>query len=194
MNAPRCASPIPLEALLDYWLGDGPPAHEVAIEEHLFSCEQCSGLLGWLIDVAHGTRDLAREGLLRVMVGEAFLDHLGDGGLVLRQYRVAPGGSVACTVTPHDDVMVARLVAPFDPPDRADLVVCDAQGEERMRLPDIAIDPARGEVVFTEPIDALRALGVSTTRMRLVAVEKDGERLLGEYTFHHTPHSGERDA
>ena len=36
-------------------------------------------------------------------------------------------------------------------------------------------------------IEVLRALGVATARMRLVAIEKDGERLLGEYTFNHTP-------
>jgi hypothetical protein len=108
---------------------------------------------------------------------------------VLRQYRVHPGGSVACTVTPQDDVMVARLVAPFELPGRTDLVLCDAGGNEGLRVPDIAVDSSRGEVVFTEPIDALCELGVATARIRLVAVEQSGERILGEYTFNHTPHS-----
>jgi hypothetical protein len=34
---------------------------------------------------------------------------------------------------------------------------------------------------------ALKRQGVFTTQMRLVAVEDAGERLLGEYTFMHTP-------
>ena len=51
------------------------------------------------------------------------------------------------------------------------------------------VDSARGEFVFIEPIDALRELGVATARIRLVAVEDGGDRMLGEYNFNHTPHS-----
>jgi hypothetical protein len=42
-------------------------------------------------------------------------------------------------------------------------------------------------VVLTSRIEQIRALPASTLRMRLLAVAPAGERLVGEYTFHHTP-------
>jgi hypothetical protein len=137
-----------------------------------------------VIDLAGAARSPAPRGLPRVAAGDAFLDRLVDEGLRLRRHRVPPGGSVACTVAPEDDVMVA----PFEPPARSRLVLCDAGGREVVRLPDAAADSSRGEVVLTEPIDPLRELGAATARVRLVAVEERGERILGEDTFNHAPH------
>ena len=44
------------------------------------------------------------------------------------------------------------------------------------------------------PVDMLRAMPASVERMRLIAVEPQGERLLGEYTFDHTPWPGRAGA
>jgi hypothetical protein len=189
VRVPRCAAPLSIGVLSDYWLGDIAPEGEAPIEEHLLGCGECGRRLEWVIGLAAATRALSRRGLLRVVVGDGFIGRLAGDGLRLRQYRVRPGESVACTVTPEDDVMVARLVAPFQPAARIDLVFCDASGVEAWRLPDVAVDPARGELAFIEPIDALRELGVSALRIRIVAVGEIGDRVLGEYTFNHTPHS-----
>jgi len=43
------------------------------------------------------------------------------------------------------------------------------------------------EVVLLERIDRMRALPACVQHLRLVASDTDGERLLGEYTFVHTP-------
>jgi hypothetical protein len=37
-------------------------------------------------------------------------------------------------------------------------------------------------------MERMRALPASTLRMRLLAMAPSGERLVGEYNFHHTPH------
>jgi hypothetical protein len=124
-----------------------------------------------------------------VVVTAALVDRLAREGLRVREYRVAPGGRVACTVTPEDDLVVGRLAAPFPGVGRLDLALCDAEGREQQRWPDIPVSPEGREVVFTAPVDALRALPASVRRYRLIAVESDGERLLGEYTFEHTPSS-----
>lgn len=189
MPRPRCAAPLSPGILSDYWLGALSPEVEEPIEEHLLGCGECARSLQWVIDLAGATRALARRGLLRVVVSVKFLDRLANEGLHLRQYRVTPGGSVACTVTPEDDLMVVRLAAPFEAPARADLVFCGQGGEEEGRLPDVAAEFPRGEVVFTVPIDEIRRLGPGTSRIQIVAVEVSGERVLGEYTFNHTPYS-----
>jgi hypothetical protein len=189
----RCPAPLSLGVLSDYWLGElagGDEApREAGIEEHLFGCDECSRRLQWVVDLAGATRALARRGLLRVVVGDEQLRRLAGEGLRVREYRVESGGSVACTVTPGDDLVVARLVAPFRTSQQVDLVFCDATGSEQGRLPDVPLDSTRGEVVFTEPVDGLRRMGKTTVRVRLVAVESPGERMLGEYVFNHTPHS-----
>jgi hypothetical protein len=38
-------------------------------------------------------------------------------------------------------------------------------------------------------MEPMRALPASTLRMRLLAMTPSGGRLIGEYTFHHTPYS-----
>ena len=47
--------------------------------------------------------------------------------------------------------------------------------------------PAAGEILVLPPATALRKLPAHTQRMRLVAMEEAGERVIGEYTFVHTP-------
>jgi len=189
LSAPSCTSPRSPGDLSDYWLGELPADAEAPLEEHLFGCDACSRRLAWVVDLAAATRALARRGLLRVVVSDEHLGRLAREGLHLREYRVAHGGSVACTIAPEDDLVVARLAAPFAAPERLDLVFCDATGHEEVRLADVAVDSTRRELIFTEPVDTLRRMGVATLRVRLVAVEAGGERVLGEYTFNHSPWS-----
>jgi hypothetical protein len=189
VSAPRCTSPRPPGVYSDYWLGELSAEDEAPLEEHLLGCDECSRRLAWGVALATATRALATRGLLRVVVSDEHLGRLARAGLHVREYRVAPGGSVACTVAPEDDLVVARLAAPFASQERLDLVFCDASGHEEGRLPDVAVDAPRRELIFTEPVDGLRKLGVATLRVRLVAVEKSGERVLGEYTFHHAPYA-----
>jgi hypothetical protein len=86
--------------------------------------------------------------------------------------------------------MVARLQAPLAGVDQVDLLLLDIPGEEPFRLRDIPFDPATGEVVLTPRIDRIRAAPAGRQRMQLMAVARDGERLIGEYTFNHTPWPG----
>jgi hypothetical protein len=103
--------------------------------------------------------------------------------------RLAPGGSVECTVLPGDDLVAARLTADLRNVRHIDLVQCDAEGREHNRLKDIPVSASAQEVVLLERIDRMRALPACVQRLRLVTPGADGERLLGEYTFVHTPSS-----
>jgi hypothetical protein len=182
-----CRTPIDPAVLADYWLALLPPAEEERIEEHLFACDACGDGLREIMQLSEGLRALARSGALRVIVAEEFITHAADTGKRVRQYDFAPGQAVACTIAADDDLLVARLAADLAGAERVDLSLCDPQGVERHRLADIPIRTDTGRVIFHESA-VIGKLSPSTSMIaRLFAVGSDGgERLLGEYTFHHT--------
>jgi hypothetical protein len=124
-----------------------------------------------------------------VVVTPAFLETAGREGLRTREYRVTPGGSVACTVTPEDDLLITRLMADLTGVSRVDLVTLWEGGPDQ-RLEDVPVRADAGELLVAQPMPAMRALGSTVLRMRLLAREGSGERLLGEYTFAHTQTRG----
>jgi hypothetical protein len=186
MSASACPEPLELSVLVDYWLGDLAPAEEERVEEHFLSCAACSERMGDFVALTDGVRGLANLGVVRAVVTSAFLERLVDEGLRVREYRLVPGGSVECTVTPSDDLVAARLAADLRGVQHIDLVKCDAEGREENRLKDIPVSASAREVVLLERIDRLRALPAGVHLVRLVAPDADGERLLAEYTFIHT--------
>ncbi|MBI2156495.1 MAG: zf-HC2 domain-containing protein [Candidatus Rokubacteria bacterium] len=191
MSALACAEPLDLAVLIDYWLGDLAPDAEERVEEHLLGCAACSQRTGDFVALTGGVRSLANFGVVRAVVTSAFLERLIDEGLRVREYRLVPGGSAECTVTPSDDLVAARLAADLRGAEHVDLVKCDADGREENRLKDIPVSASAQEVVLLERIDRIRALPARVQRVRLVAPDADGERLLAEYTFVHTPSSHE---
>lgn len=183
----NCSNPIDAALLADYWLAALASSDEGAVEEHLLGCDRCGARLREVIALAEGVRSLAREGSLRVIVSDAFLQRAAEEGLRVREYAPRPGGGVQCTVTAEDDILIGRLAANLSGAKRIDLCVCDERGVELGRLPDIPVNPAAGSVAFQESITFAKAAPTSKMIVRLVALdETGGERLLGEYTFNHT--------
>lgn len=174
---------IALAALVDYWL-DGQD--ESPLEAHLLACGECAGRLAWIVGLADAIPDLVRRGEAMVVLTAAMLERLAAGGMRIREYRLGAGGSVNCTIAPADDLVVARLAAPLAGVDRLDFVFSSPGGPAH-RLEDIPFDPSSGEVVVAQRTPRLRALGCSTEVARLVAVGAQGEAVIGEYTFNHSP-------
>lgn len=187
MTGSGCDAPLTASVLTAYWLGELQGPRERAVEEHLLGCGACSAMLATVVRLGEGIRAAARQGAVSGVISDAYVQRLGAGGLQVSEYRVPRGGSVNCTVAPEDDVLVARLEAPLAGIDRVDLVFVDAAGSVKTRLRDIAFDPAARELVYASRIDAVRALPPTTERMQLRTAETDGERILGEYTFVHSP-------
>ena len=182
-----CANPIDPAVLADYWLAELPPPEESALEEHLFACEDCARALQSLVDLAEGIRTLARQGNLGMIVTREFLDRLAQDGLHAREYAPQAGGSVACTVTSQDDLLIGRLSADLTGVVEVDLALCDPSGSERLRMRDIPFRAGLGEVILNYPIGMARKSGPDVLVMKLLSITPPGERLLAEYTFHHTP-------
>ena len=167
--------------LVDYWFGELPSGEEAEFEEHLFGCAECTADLEALAALGAAVRSAWREGAVRAVISPALLERMRQADLRLREYRVAPGGSVNCTIADGDDFVVSRLAAPLAGGRRVDLVTAGG------RFEDVPFDPAAGEVLVCPSPAALKRAGAYTDRFRLVSVEDAGERLLGEYTFVHAP-------
>ena len=189
MSEPVCIRAIPTSALLAYWTGENV-AEEATLEEHLMSCPHCSARLEALVRVGQGIRRATRAGNFHGVLSAAFVETLRRDGLRVREYRVQPDSSVACTVTPDDDLVVSYLNAPLRDVQRLDLVFEDLVAGHAVRMTDVAFDPGAGEVVLAPNTTALRAFETGPRRARLIAVNDGVERELGSYTFDHTRFAG----
>ena len=181
-----CSKPIDAAVLSDYWFALLADSEEQAVEEHLLTCDECGQRLREVIAIAEGVRKLAREGSLLMIVTDAYVERAGEQGMRIRQYAPPAGGRVDCTVTAEDDLLIGRLAANLSAARQIDLCICNAEGQEKIRLRDIPVHQAADSVVFQQPIGYAKAAPSETMIARLVAVDEfNGEQLLGEYTFNH---------
>jgi hypothetical protein len=189
MSNPRtdCTNPIDAAILADYWLATLAAPEEEKVEEYLLSCDDCGARLREVIALAEGVHKLAREGSLRLVVTDAFLKRASEEGLRIREYSPPAGGSVQCTVTEKDDLLIARLAADLTGARSVDLCFYNDQGAPLGRLADIPVRPETREIVYQESMTFAKGAPDNVLVARLVAVDDAGtERLLGEYTFNHT--------
>jgi hypothetical protein len=128
---------------------------------------------------------LVGQGAFGVVVSPSFLETASRQGLRVREYRVPAGGRVDCTVTAEDDLLVSYLAGDFRGVSRLDLVVQVEDGPEH-RVFDVPVSPSSPEVIVAHAMPEVRAIQSCTMRLRLLAQEGEGDRLVGEYTFAHT--------
>jgi hypothetical protein len=174
--------------LLAWWLDelDEEEAHEV--EAHLFECDDCGARLRELLRLGEAVRRTLITGHVAGAVSGRFIERLREDGLHIREYRLAPGGSVACTVAPDDDLVVSYLEAPLEGVRQLDAVFDDHTGTHRATH--IPFDAAANQVAFIAPTALLKTWGVAQQRVRLLTVAHGAERVIGEYTFDHSPWAG----
>jgi putative zinc finger protein len=184
-----CSSPLAEDLVLDWWTGELAAAEARRVERHLLSCGSCAARAELLPAVAGGIQALVASGRLPGVLAPLVLERLRRDGRRIREYRVPAGGGVRCTVGPDDDVLIARLGVDLAGVTRVDLVTRVDDGPEQ-RYADLPFEPAARELIVAPPTDGVRARPAHVERMRLIAVEPEGERLLGEYTFDHTPWPG----
>jgi len=187
MITPTCKAPIAFAVLLEYWLGELDAATEERIDEHLLGCGECSARLAELAGLGSGIRTAFRHGLVQAFVTDDFIRRLGEHGIHIREYRLPCNGSVNCTVTPEDELVTARLEAQLGGVTRLDAIFSTSTGgsaEEVLR--DIPFNAASGAVVLATKMTQLRAMPSQQFRVRLMAVDQGGERVIGDYTFNHT--------
>jgi hypothetical protein len=181
-----CAHPIDAALLADYWLAVLSKSEEESIEEHLFDCGECSARLAEVVALAANVRSLARDANLLMTVSDEFLRRSAESGLRIRQYAPPAGGSVQCTISADDDMLIGRLAADLAGQKQIDLALCNQDGVEYARIADLPFLPRPSEVLFQQPIQ-FEGAPSQTMIARLLGRDESGdERLVAEYTFIHT--------
>ncbi len=184
--ADRPTHHLALDELLDYWLHDSDEARTEFIDEHLMQCEDCGRALDGLVALGEGIRAAFRAGAVSTVAPAAFVQRLAAQGLSVREYRLAPYGSVNCTVAPDDDVLVARMQVPLGGVQQLDAVLeLSIEPGKRHELRDLPFDASTGEVLQLYRIAHMKQLPDHIAQVTLLAVEPGGRRELGRYTFHH---------
>ena len=178
----------PTSDLLAYWLDELDDAGAESVEERLFRCDDCGARLRELIQLGGAVRKALLNGKFSTVVTPSFIRRMQSAGVRIREYHLEPGDSVNCTLAPEDDFAISHLRAEVGDVRQIDLVIDDGQGGSAHRCQHIAFNAATGEVTFIPPVAVLRNLGHDRQRMRLMAVDKSSERLLGEYSFNHSPY------
>jgi hypothetical protein len=189
MNAPSCRETFPAQTLTAYWLGELEGPAESGFEEHLFGCDACTDRLHDLAQLGEGVKRMVREGNVSAILTATFVKRLQALGVRVREYRVPAGGSVMCTITPQDDLVLAHLHAPLHNVQRLDVVLHDVSADTRVRIEDVAFDASADEVVLLPNATKLRQVTFLTLQVKLLAVDPAQERVIGEYTFNHSPHA-----
>jgi hypothetical protein len=174
------------EELLAWWLGETDRTEDERLDEHLFACTTCAARLDALSALGDAIRRETLRGGFGFVVPAAFAGRMKNAGLTVREYTLAPGGSVNCTIAPGDDFVVTHLHAPLGGVHQLDVLI-DDMTIGKLRLTDVPFNPKAGGVTVVPSATLLRSLGISQQRLQLIAVEGPEERVVGDFTFHHTP-------
>jgi hypothetical protein len=190
MTSSRCQTPIALEALVAYWLGELAAPAEEPVEEHLFRCASCVRHLEAIAALGAGIRAAVRDGAVQALITPSFLELMQRQGMRIRQYRVEPGATVACTIHADDDAVVGRMQVALAGVNRVDalhrLDLHDGRVRE-WRVADVPFGPDAGELLLLPSAAMLKRLPAHALRVELLAIDDHAERSLGTYTFAHTP-------
>ena len=174
------------QELLAYWLGELDEAHEARLDEHLLACSACSERLRTIVDLGAAIRGELLRGDFGFVLPAAFIRRIKEAGLRVREYTLEPGGSVNCTVTPDDDLVVAHLHAPLRDVRRLDFVIHDPTAGT-LRVSDVAFDPEADSVTLVPSVSYLRTLGHTSTARPARGRRRRDERVIADYTFNHSP-------
>lgn len=185
-----CPLHVSLDDLLAYQLGESDPAARDGLEDHVFECRACGEGLVWLEGLASVVHEQVSSGSLTFEATNGFVARAVASGLQVREYSIAPGGAVRCTVAPDDALVVVRLHVPFLEGDEAvDLLV------EAIELPtgtstraitaDLRGDRRSEQVILAHAGATIRRYADSEWTLHARVRGRDGERLYGPYAMHH---------
>jgi anti-sigma factor RsiW len=175
---------IALADLTDYAAGELSADEAAAIEEHLFSCQECGARLAEFDTLVRGIRDAMHGAGVSGFVTEEILNRFARDGIRVRSYALAPGTVVRCAVWEGDEVMALRLRGDFGQVEEVTVSQSVAGNEVTRQTGHIAATP-RGELIFVQSAAWVRQLPVVEVQVVVTGHQDGGDRVIGNYTLIH---------
>ena len=183
MTSSKCDR-LALADLTDYAAGELTEAQAAALEEHLFSCNDCGARAAELDALVRAIPPAVRSAEIGGFINDAVLNRLSRDGVRVRTFTLSPGAVVPCAVWEDDEVMVLRLRGDFGGASEFRMSQ-RVEGNEVVRVTgQITIGP-RGELLHAIPAAWVRQLPVVDVEVTLTALEGGTEREVGTYTLVH---------
>lgn len=176
-------SHVSAELLAAYWLGDLPEADAALLEEHLFTCTQCT---------AANARMAALPRALALAVPPVVSTAVAARVLALdpraRRVVVAAGGRALVDFSGGAETQLVALQADLQRASRVDVKLCARDGTELTEAPDVPFDPAAGTVTIACRTHYLRGgqFPLELT-LRVEAICDGLRRSLGSFDIDHIP-------
>ena len=183
MRPPECGR-ITLVELTDYAAGELLEADAAALEEHLFSCVECSARAAEFEALARAIRPAVQSAEVGGFVTDAVLNRLAREGVRVRSYALSPNAVVPCAVWDDDQLMALRLRADFSGVTEVTLSQRVGGTEMSRAMGQVAPSP-QGEIIYAIPAAVVRQLPVVEIEVLLSAREGEQERPIGSYTLVH---------
>lgn len=175
------------ETLVAYWLGELDTTAEAAVEEQLLADPAIADRLAAIAALDAGLVALARAGRLRGALTLEAVTRLADAGLEIREYALAPGQVVPCTIA-DEDLMVIHLRGPFEGVTAVDIELewrLEGEAPRSEQHREIPVDVRGHEVVLAYAGRDIRALPRSGFTYRVSP--HGGGPALGDFHLEHTP-------
>lgn len=175
------------ERLAAYWLGELDPVAEEALEEQIFADAALAARLDVIATLGTALVSLAREGKLQGAVTMHTVEKLRAAGLVVREYTLAPGQVVPCTIG-AEDLMIIRLQGTFEGVTSVDVDLewrLEGEAPRVEALRDVPVDQHASGLVLVYPGDGIRALPRAGFTYRVSTA--GAPHALGEFHLEHTP-------
>jgi hypothetical protein len=183
MRVPGCDR-IGFDDLTDYAAGALAETEAAAIEEHLFSCADCSARATELDALVRAIGPSVRSAEVGGFVTDAVLNRLAREGVRTRTYTLAPGAVVPCAVWEDDELMALRLRADFG--GATEFTVSQRiAGTEMVRATGHVAAGSHGEIIYALSAAWVRQLPVAEVEVLLTAHDGGEERQIGSYTLVH---------
>jgi len=136
--------PIPHPALVQYWAHDLSDEETQALEEHLFSCDDCFEAAGKIAALATGLRDA-----LPPVALEADLERARAQGVVMDSNDFHAGDTKEAWMRRGINVLIHRLVLDErQVPERVSVEFETLDGTPLFAYPDAPVDPKSGVVLI----------------------------------------------
>jgi hypothetical protein len=182
----RCQAAISDGTLLDYWTHDLADSDETdQVEEHLFTCADCSARLQRLAALGISLATLVRQGRVSGIVSRALLNRMQRDGLHVRLYSLVPGETVPCAVFPGDDLIVTSLRADFSAVEAVTLSVTGPGDSPFGQLDNVPVSKPDAEILWATPAAVVRQMPSMRLQITLASAGTTGTEL-GTYVLEHS--------